>query len=100
MHMKGTIETIEPKPLHLQYSNIMTERKLKRQLGQARKEYHCNFTYEQKVEDGAKDRVEDDGPEVAHEHPVVEGVGRLCTEDQHHSSQFANFHFTHCIIEE
>ncbi len=62
----------------------MTERKLKRQLRQARKEYHRNFTDEKEVEDGAKDRVKDDGSEVAHKHPVVQGVGRLCTEGQHH----------------
>ena len=36
------------------------------------------YTDKEEVEDGAKDCVEDDGPQVAHEHPVVEGVGRLC----------------------
>jgi hypothetical protein len=40
-------------------------------LRQARKEYHRNFTDEKEVKDGAKDCVEDDGPEVTHEHPVV-----------------------------
>ena len=36
------------------------------------------YTDKEEVEDGAEDCVEDDGPQVAHEHPVVEGVGRLC----------------------
>ena len=36
------------------------------------------YTDKEEVEDGAEDCVEDDGPQVAHEHPVVKGVGRLC----------------------
>ena len=35
------------------------------------------LTNEEEVDDGAHHCVEDDGPEVAHEDPVVEGPGRL-----------------------
>ncbi len=44
--------------------------------------HHCAIHYmlltnEEEVDDGAHHCVEDDGPEVAHEDPVVEGPGRL-----------------------
>jgi hypothetical protein len=52
-----------------------------------------NPTDEQKVEYGAKDSIEDDGPEVAHEHPVVQGVGRFWSIS--HIIYFATFKSTH-----
>jgi hypothetical protein len=45
-----------------------------------------NPTDEKEVEYGAEDSIEDDGPEVAHEDPVVEGVGGLCQTYQHNLS--------------
>ena len=36
------------------------------------------LTDEEEVDNGAHHGVEDDGPQVAHEHSVVEGPGRLC----------------------